>query len=158
MDGVIQSLGDLQSQLSKLADDEASPSVSDSLAQAARDVAAIQRRLRAVQAEQRRRVEDSGDRVSSRRSTSNDVPGLSLSPVSDDLTEYFGDGSDRGLLVLLADASWAPIRNGDVILNVDGAPVSPSRLRDAHDSRQPVRVELLRRRRQMSVTLNGREE
>ena len=45
--------------------------------------AAIQRRLRTAQAEQRRRAEDSGDRLSTRKTTSgsNDVPGLSLSPV-----------------------------------------------------------------------------
>ena len=161
VDGVIQSLGDLQAQLRRLSDDETTPAFSDSLAQISRDVAALQRRLRAAQAEQRRRAEDSGDRFSTRRATttsSNDVPGLSLSPVSDDLADYFGDGSQGGLLVLQADPSWSPVRNGDVILTVDGAPVTPSRLRDAHDARQPVRIELLRRRRQMSVTLNGRED
>ena len=159
VDGVIQSLGDLQTQLRRLADDETSPTFSDSLAQAARDVAAIQRRLRAAQADQRRRAEEGSDRMAFKRNTGgNDVPGLSLSPVSDDLADYFGDGSDRGLLVLQADASWAPIRNGDVILSIDGTPVTASRLRDVHDSRQPARVELLRRRRQMTVTLNGRAE
>jgi hypothetical protein len=158
--GAMQSLVELQSQLRRLADDEGSSALADSLLQAARDLTAIQRRLRAAQVEQRRRPDDSADRPTARRSagTSADVPGLSLSSVSDDLSDYFGDGSDRGLLVLQADAGWAPIRNGDVILTVDGAPVTPGRLRDARDSRQPVRVELLRRRRQMSVTLNAREE
>ena len=162
--GAMQTLADLQSQLRRLADDEGSTPLADSLLQAARDIGAIQRRLRAVQADQQRRRSDDGfDRSSSRRgasssNNSSDVPGLSLSPVSDDLSDYFGDGSERGLLVLQADAAWSPIRNGDVILSVDGAPVTPSRLRDARDSRQPVRVELLRRRRQMSVTLNAREE
>lgn len=159
--GAMQSLGDLQSQLRRLADDEGSTALADSLLQAARDIGAIQRRLRAAQADQQRRRSDDGfDRSSSRRgaNSNSDVPGLSLSPVSDDLSDYFGDGSERGLLVLQADAAWSPIRNGDVILSVDGAPVSPSRLRDARDSRRPVRVELLRRRRQMTVTLNAREE
>jgi hypothetical protein len=159
--GAMQTLGDLQSQLRRLADDEGSSPLADSLLQAARDVGAIQRRLRTAQADQqRRRSDDVPDRSGPRRSTSagSDVPGLSLSPVSDDLSDYFGDGSERGLLVLQADATWSPIRNGDVILSVDGAPVTPSRLRDARDSRQPVRVELLRRRRQMTVTLNAREE
>ena len=81
------------------------------------------------------------------------MPGLTLSPVSDDLADYFGDGSERGLLVLQADASWSPIRNGDVILSVDGAPVTADRLRAALDSRQSARIELLRRRRQMTVSL-----
>lgn len=160
--GTMQTLADVQSQLRRLADDEGSTALADTLLQAARDLGTIQRRLRAAQADQQRRRSDDGfDRSSSRRGAStsnNDVPGLSLSPVSDDLADYFGDGSERGLLVLQADAAWSPIRNGDVILSVDGAPVNPSRLRDARDARQPVRVELLRRRRQMTVTLNAREE
>jgi hypothetical protein len=158
--GAMQSLVELQSQLRRLADDEGSSALADSLLQAARDLGAIQRRLRSAQTDLRRRGDDSSDRTTSRRgaSSNTDVPGLSLSQVSDDLADYFGDGSDRGLLVLQADAAWSPIRNGDVILSVDGAPVTPSRLRDARDSRQPVRVELLRRRRQMTVTLNSREE
>lgn len=162
LSGAMQTLGDLQSQLRRLADDEGSTALADTLLQAARDIGAIQRRLRAAQADQQRRRSDDGfDRPSSRRGASSsnaDVPGLSLSPVSDDLSDYFGDGSERGLLVLQADASWSPIRNGDVILSVDGATVTPSRLRDARDARQPVRVELLRRRRQMTVTLNARED
>lgn len=157
--GAMQNLTDLQTQLRRLADDEGSSALADSLLQSARELSAIQRRLRAAQMDQqRRRFDDSSDRYSRRSSNSNDVPGLSISPVSDDLADYFGDGSERGLLVLQADASWSPIRNGDVILAIDGAPVSPNRLRDIHDSRQPVRVDLLRRRRQMTVTLNGREE
>ena len=160
--GAMQTLGDLQSQLRRLADDEGSSALADTLLQAARDLGTIQRRLRAAQADQlRRRSDDSPDRSSTRRgatSSNNDVPGLSLSPVSDDLADYFGDGSERGLLVLQADAAWSPIRNGDVILSVDGAPVTPSRLREARDARQPVRVEVLRRRRQTTVTLNAREE
>ena len=160
--GAMQTLADLQTQLRRLADDEGSTALADTLLQAARDVGAIQRRIRAAQADQQRRRSDDGfDRSSSRRgasSSNSDVPGLSLSPVSDDLSDYFGDGSERGLLVLQADAAWSPIRNGDVILSVDGAPVTPSRLRDARDARQPVRVELLRRRRQMTVTLNARED
>src|SRR6476646_2735033 len=145
-----------------MSDAEGMSPLGESLAQIARELGMLQRRLRTAQVEQlRKRSDDSGDRTTASRrgsSTSSEVPGLSLSPVSDDLSDYFGDGSERGLLVLQADAAWSPIRNGDVILSVDGAPVTPSRLRDARDSRQPVRVELLRRRRQMSVTLNAREE
>jgi hypothetical protein len=161
--GALQSIADLQSQLRRLADDEGSTALADSLLQAARDLGAIQRRIRAAQTDQRRGLDDSSERPAPRRASasttnSNDIPGLSLSAVSEDLSDYFGDGSERGMLVLQADAAWSPIRNGDVILTVDGAPVTPSRLRDARDSRQPVRVEILRRRRQMSVTLNAREE
>jgi len=152
----MQSLAELQTQLRRLADDEGTSPFADSLAQAARELGLLQRRLRAAQAEPRRRGEDVSERGASRRGNT-DVPGLSLSPVSDDLSDYFGDGSERGLLVLQAESSWSPIRNGDVILTVDAAPVTADRLRQALDSRQPVRIEILRRRRQMSVTLNGRE-
>ena len=159
--GAIQTIGDLQSQLRRMSDDEGMSPLGDSLAQIARELGMLQRRLRTAQVEQlRKRSDDSGDRTTvSRRgtSTSSEVPGLSLSPVSDDLADYFGDGSERGLLVLQADASWAPIRNGDVILSVDGAPVTADRLRAALDSHQSARIELLRRRRQLSVTLGGRE-
>lgn len=154
----IQSITDLQGQLRRLADDEGSTALGDSLAQSARDLGLIQRRLRAAQADQqRRRSEDLGDRRPS-RGAGPDVPGLSLSAVTDDLSDYFGDGSERGLLVLQAESSWDPIRPGDVILTVDGSPVNADRLRDAANSRRPVRIELLRRRRQMTVTLHGRED
>jgi S1-C subfamily serine protease len=159
--GAIQTIGDLQSQLRRMSDDEGMSPLGDSLAQIARELGMLQRRLRTAQVEQlRKRSDDSGDRTTASRrgsSTSSEVPGLSLSPVSDDLADYFGDGSERGLLVLQADASWAPIRNGDVILSVDGAPVTADRLRAALDSHQSARIELLRRRRQLSVTLGGRE-
>lgn len=151
----IQSIGDLQAQLRRMADDQMGSPLGDSLAQSARDLALIQRRLRAAQADQRRRSDDFGDRGASRRGGP-DVPGLSLSNVSDDLSDYFGEGSERGLLVLQADPSWDPIRAGDVILTVDGAMASADRLRDANESRRPVRVELLRRRRQMTVILHAR--
>jgi S1-C subfamily serine protease len=153
----IQSVTDLQAQLRRLADDQSGTPLGDSLAQSARDLGLVQRRLRAAQAEQRRRVEDQGDRTVSRRAGA-DVPGLSLSTVSDDLSDYFGDGSAGGLLVLQAESSWDPIRPGDVILNVDGSPATIDRLRDAADARRPVRIDLLRRRRQMTVTLHDRED
>jgi S1-C subfamily serine protease len=158
--GAIQTIGDLQSQIRRMSDDEGMSPLGDSLAQIARELGMLQRRLRTAQVEQlRKRNDDSGDRTTASRRgnrTSSEVPGLSLSPVSDDLADYFGDGSERGLLVLQADASWAPIRNGDVILSVDGVPVTADRLRAALDSRQSTRIELLRRRRQLSVTIGGR--
>lgn len=152
----IQTIVELQAQLRRLADDQGGTQLGDSLAQSARDLGQIQRRLRAAQIEQqRRRSDDSGDRPVAQR-VGSDVPGLSLSTVSDDLSDYFGEGSERGLLVLQAESSWDPIRPGDVLLTVDGAPASADRLRDAADARRPVRIELLRRRRQMTVTLHDR--
>lgn len=154
----IQAITQLQAQVRRLADDEGSTPLGDSLAQSARDLALIQRRLRAAQIDQqRRRSEDMNASTPTRRAGS-DVPGLSLSAVSDDLADYFGEGSERGLLVLQAESSWDPIRAGDVILTVDGSAATADRLRDLADSRRPVRVELLRRRRQMTVTLHDRED
>jgi len=85
------------------------------------------------------------------------VPGLRVIPVGDELAVYFGDGSELGLLVLEADASWQPLRVGDVILRVDGVAADVDALRDAGASRAPVRIELLRRKRQVAVTLHARE-
>src|SRR5689334_4741655 len=67
--GAVQTLTDLQSQLRRLADDEGSTALADTLLQAARDIGAIQRRLRAAQADQQRRraPDDNFDRSSSRR-------------------------------------------------------------------------------------------
>ncbi|HKW49120.1 MAG TPA: PDZ domain-containing protein [Gemmatimonadaceae bacterium] len=152
----LQTLSDLQAQLRRMSDDEGMTPLGDSLAQSARDLAAIQRRLRSAQ-EIRRRNDDFGDRSAVRRGSNSEVPGLSLSPVSDDLADYFGDGSERGLLVLQADASWSPVRTGDVLLSIDGAPVTADRLRAAMEAHQSARIELLRRRRQTTVTLGGRE-
>ena len=152
----LQALAELQAQLRRMADDEGMSPLGDSLAQSARDMAMIQRRLRTAQ-DMRRRTDDFGDRNSMRRGSNSDVPGLTLSPVSDDLADYFGDGSERGLLVLQADASWSPVRNGDVLLTIDGSPVTADRLRAAMEGHQSARIELLRRRRQMTVTLGGRE-
>lgn len=153
----IQSIADLQAQLRRLADDQGGTPLGDSLAQSARDLALIQRRLRDAQAAQRRRSEETSDFGDSRRA-GGDIPGLSVSAVSDDLADYFGDGSERGLLVLQAERSWDPIRPGDVILTVDGSPATVDRLRDAADPGRPVRIELLRRRRQTTVTLHDRED
>ena len=152
----LQTLSDLQAQLRRMSDDEGMTPLGDSLAQSARDLATIQRRIRAAQ-EARRRPDDLSDRSSTRRGTNSDIPGLSLSPVSDDLADYFGDGSERGLLVLQADASWSPIHTGDVLLSIDGSPVTADRLRAAMEMHQSARIDLLRRRRQMTVTLGGRE-
>lgn len=53
------------------------------------------------------------------------VSGLKLSIVDGDLSDYLGAGSDRGLLVIDGSARWDGIRQGDVILRLDGHPVRP---------------------------------
>ncbi|HKG95401.1 MAG TPA: hypothetical protein VKA84_26005, partial [Gemmatimonadaceae bacterium] len=84
------------------------------------------------------------------------LPGLSVTAVGAELVAYFGEGSERGLLVLQADSSWAPIKTGDVIMSINGAPVTAQRLRSTLTSRRQSAVELLRRKRPLTVALPAR--
>jgi S1-C subfamily serine protease len=52
--------------------------------------------------------------------------GLRMSPVSPGLASYFGAGSEKGLVVLAASDQWQPLAAGDVVLTVNGKPVSRS--------------------------------
>jgi len=156
---VIASLRETQAALHRLVTDETGE-VRDALAQAELDIAELQRRLQLAEVQRRRRMEtgrrrggDDEGEVDDRRES---LRGLRITVVSDELEPYFGDGSARGLLVLEADESWAPIRAGDVIVRVDGAPATMESLREAMDSRRSTEVELLRRRRSMVVSLDGR--
>ena len=80
------------------------------------------------------------------------VNGLQLTKVEGDLAAYFGAGSDQGLLVLAASDEWAGVREGDVILRVDGRAVREGDAvrvsvggRDAHD------VQLLRAGKRLTL-------
>ncbi|NUQ21235.1 MAG: PDZ domain-containing protein, partial [Gemmatimonadaceae bacterium] len=44
------------------------------------------------------------------------IPGLSLAPVTRELAEYLGKGSEGGSLVLESSGAWAALHAGDVIL------------------------------------------
>ncbi|MEJ7809982.1 MAG: PDZ domain-containing protein [Gemmatimonadaceae bacterium] len=82
---------------------------------------------------------------------------LHVRPVTSEMAWYFGEGSERGLLVMEAGTSWAPIRSGDVILRVNGSAVSTvERLRTSVDQRRENAIDLLRRGRVVSVTLPSR--
>lgn len=91
-------------------------------------------------------------------SANESVPGLGVSTVAPELAPYFGEGAEYGLLVLKASDSWSPLRPGDVILRIDGATASTSRLRALADERTSVGIEVLRRKRVIEVSLedNGR--
>lgn len=156
---VIASLRETQAQLRQLIAQERGGAVQDSLAEAEREIAQLQRRLQVIEVQRRRRMERlRGDDDDERRSDESpgNLRGLRVTVVSDDLEPYFGEGSARGLLVLEVDESWAPIRVGDVIVRVDGARATTESLRDALDSRRETEVELLRRRRSIIVTVNSR--
>jgi S1-C subfamily serine protease len=49
--------------------------------------------------------------------------GLRMSVVSEELSSYFGKGSENGLLVLDTNDEWRPLQAGDVILSVNGKAV-----------------------------------
>jgi S1-C subfamily serine protease len=156
---VISSLRETQTRLHELVANERAGAVRDTLAQAELEIAELQRRLQLAEVQRRRRTER-GRRTDEDEGRIEDagesLRGLRVTIVSDELEPYFGEGSARGLLVLEADESWAPIRTGDVIVRVDGAPATKESLRDALDSRRGTEVELLRRRRSLIVTLGGR--
>ena len=155
---IIGALRETQAQLHELVANERG-GVRDSLAQVELEVAELQRRLQLVEVQRRRRMErdrrTGGDDVGGDDSPSS-LRGLRVTVVSEELEPYFGEGSARGLLVLEADESWEPIRTGDVILRVDGAPATTESLRDAMESRRSTEVELLRRRRSLVVSLDVR--
>ena len=145
---VADGIAALQAQLRRLEQGEGATATLDSLAQIEQDLGAIRRRLGALQ--------DASDKRSTGRSPSGEViPGLSVSTVADDLAPYFGDGSEAGLLVLKADDSWSPLRAGDVILRVNGSAATPDRLRSARDSRRAITLDLLRRKRELTVTVDA---
>ena len=145
---VVDGIAALQAQLRRLEQNEGATAMLDSLAQIEQDLGAIRRRLRELQG--------SADRRSPARPAAGDaISGLSVSAVADDLAPYFGDGSEAGLLVLKADDSWSPLRAGDVILRVNDSPATPERLRAAHDSRRAITLDVLRRKRELTLTVDA---
>ena len=156
---IISALREAQTQLNELVTNETG-AVRDSLEQTALEIAELQRRLQLVEVQRRRRMERDRRRSSDDVRGGDDAPaglrGLRVTVVSEELESYFGEGSARGLLVLEADESWEPIRTGDVIVRVDGAPATTQSLRDAMESRRSTEVEILRRRRSLVVSLDGR--
>jgi C-terminal processing protease CtpA/Prc len=153
---VIASLRETQASLHEMVASE-SGAVRDSLAQVELEIAELQRRLQLVEVQRRRRVERvrRGADDAAHDDTRESLRGLRVTVVSEDLEPYFGEGSARGLLVLEADESWAPIRTGDVIVRIDGAPPTTELLREARESRRATEVEVLRRRRSLIVSLEG---
>jgi len=143
--GVIDGISDLRTQLYRLAQDEALPARRDTLMRAQLDLGAVERHLRAAQ----------GAPPQTDNNAASPVPGLLSAAIGDELTDYFGDESKGGFLVLECDSSWTPLRTGDVILRVDGEAPTLDRLRTAADPRRQARVDLLRRGRPLTVTLHA---
>lgn len=82
------------------------------------------------------------------------VPGLRVTKVSGDLAEYFGEESERGLLVLDAEAPWDGVRPGDVLLSVNGKSVrSKDEATFSFDARRDNTVVVLRRGERTEVKI-----
>jgi len=145
---VVDGIGTLQAQLRRLEQGEGATATLDSLAQIEQDLGAIRRRLRDLQGA-------ADGRPAARTSSGDAISGLSVSAVADDLAPYFGEGSEAGLLVLKADDSWSPLRAGDVILRVNGSPATLDRLRAARDGRRTISLDLLRRKRELTVSVDA---
>jgi serine protease Do len=81
--------------------------------------------------------------------------GLRLAPVDADLASYLGDGTERGLVVVRRSGRWPGVREGDVILSIDGRPVrraDGSASVTAQDA-SPSAIELVRGGKRISVTI-----
>ena len=80
---------------------------------------------------------------------------LELVPVTPKLGQYFG--TDKGLLVVRAPAAGAGLEEGDVILTIGGrTPENPRhafRILGSYQPSEPVRIELLRQRKRMTVEM-----
>ncbi|HUL04171.1 MAG TPA: hypothetical protein VLV16_13200 [Gemmatimonadales bacterium] len=141
--GVVDGMSDLRVQLDRLTQDSTVTVPRDTLVRAERELGALERRLRAAAAP---RPADA---------SAGTVPGLQVAVVSDELKDYFGEGSDGGFLVVACDSTWAPLRKGDVILRLNGEPATLDRLRDAVDPGRQTRIDLLRRKQSLTVTLHA---
>lgn len=136
-----------QAQIRQLEQREGAGPALDSLTTLEQELGAIRRRLRALQL--------SGDRSATRASGSErTLEGISLSTVADELVPVLGEGSESGLLVLKADDSWDPIRPGDVILRVNDQPATIERLRAARSAGRASTIDVLRRKREISLVLD----
>ena len=151
--GVLESLRETQARLNRLAASEGSSAFADTLAAVERELAEIQHRLREAETLERRRPARRAER---REAAGETLPGLRVTTITGELAPYFGDRSEGGLLVLDADASWSPLRTGDVILRVEGYRANIESLREAIDSRRATELEVLRRDRIVTVTLDAR--
>jgi S1-C subfamily serine protease len=146
---LLDALRAVRMQLRRVEQDAGTGPSIDSLDQLDDELGQMQRRLRTIQATMQRTtgiasaVDDSA------------LPGIRTSLVTNDLAGYFGDDSEGGLLVLDADVSWAPLRKGDVVLRVEGQPITSARLRTA--LAQGQRVEVLRRARTLTLTLRAKD-
>ena len=89
-----------------------------------------------------------------------DIAGLRMVPVGSELATYLGKGSERGLLVIeVPEWAHSALREGDVVLSVDGAPVRTNEGNDlqfALPRYGEAQLDILRDRVHHSVMLPAR--
>ena len=85
------------------------------------------------------------------------MSGLRLTRVNADLASYFGSGAEGGLLVTSSEGEvWKALREGDVILSVNGTPVRQGdRTRLSLDSRERTELEVLRKGKREKIVIDG---
>jgi hypothetical protein len=84
------------------------------------------------------------------------LPGLSMTRVNPDLASYFGEGSEGGLLVTRSAGQWRELREGDVIVSVNGTPVRQGKeTRIAMDAGERNELEVLRKGKRVKVVVDG---
>lgn len=86
-----------------------------------------------------------------------DMAGLRLTRVNADLGSYFGSGAEGGLLVTSNQGDvWKNLREGDVIVAVNGTPVRQGdRTRLSLDTRERTELEVLRKGKREKIVIGG---
>lgn len=165
--GIIEVVSDARSQVQRLTEDTSAKLPLDTLMWVQGQLGLIEHRLRATQAPPPPPpaaapavapavVAPAAAAATAAPAGDTSIPGIRTTPVTDELTDYFGAESRGGILVLEADSSWAPVRKGDVILRVNGQRATTDILRAASTDRtHPAQVDLLRRGRYLMVTVHA---
>ena len=80
------------------------------------------------------------------------IPGLAIAPVTSELAEYLGKGSEAGYLVLESAGQWSALHAGDVLLSVNGDCIHDTALTTASEPHDAV---VLRRGKKLTLHLAG---
>ena len=80
------------------------------------------------------------------------IPGLAIAPVTSELAEYLGKGSESGYLVLESSGPWSALHAGDVLLSVDGDCIHDTALSPSSEPRDAV---VLRKGKKLTLQLGG---